>query len=188
MTETVDMEKIYKLYKQNIMLPPIEVTPESEEPSFLEQYQETVSQPLADITKASPETYKKVVPEMISGSTKGTVSGIGGVPGEIVGLASGILNVVMPYNVKGEKHDPNKSVGEKFSEGYAAVPLKISDIRDGLTQAGWKINEIENELNTEDLFTSLFEFVSPFGVSGKTIQSGVKAIKNKTTKNKAEEK
>tara|TARA_R110002020_G_C16312541_1_gene773986 strand:- start:3210 stop:3761 length:552 start_codon:yes stop_codon:yes gene_type:complete len=183
MTERVDMEKIYRQYKQTIMLPPTEVKPE-EEPSFLEQYQETISKPLAEITKASPEAYKESVPQMISGSGKGTVSGIGGLPGEAVGLASGILNMIAPVDYKGEEHDPNKSVGERFEEGYNAVPFKISDINDGLTQAGWKTDELG------DLFTGVAEFVSPFAATTKGLKTGAEVIKKgaKAIKNKGKSK
>ena len=92
--------------------------------------------------------------------------------------------MIAPVDYKGEEHDPNKSVGERFEEGYNAVPFKISDINDGLTQAGWKTDELG------DLFTGVAEFVSPFAATTKGLKTGAEVIKKgaKAIKNKGKSK
>ena len=95
---------------------------------------------------AMPEAFKEVVPEVASGSLKGLISGIGGTPGEVAGLLSGLMNTISPRNYKGEPHAEGMSIGDRFIQGYEAVPFKTEDIRDALTEAGLKI-EYLNEHN-----------------------------------------
>lgn len=168
MTDRVDMDAIYRQYKRDIMLPPIEVTPE-EEPSA---YEKAILQPLAATTKESPEAYGEAVPDILSGTAKGAISGVAGLPGELGGLVSGILNSVMPYDYNGKEQDPNKSMGERFAEGYDAVPGKIEDVREGLTAAGWKTDELGG------LFESIAEFVAPFGATKNTAKGAINVVKN----------
>lgn len=141
--------------------------------SKLKPEEMTASELLVASTKAMPEAYAEGVPKMISGGTKGLVSGIAGTPGELVGLASGILNAIMPMDYTGQEHDPEKSRLDRFIEGYEAVPIKTSDIREGLTKAGWKVDEIGEPLET------VMEFVGPGALTKETITKGIEVVGKK---------
>lgn len=131
----------------------------------------TPMETLVQSTKAMPEAYATVVPEALSAGAKGTVTGIAGLPGEFVGLASGIMNVVSPKNYKGETHDPNLSILDRFLQGYEAVPIRMKNVDEWLTQQGWEVGEIGEPIK------DLLEFIAGGSVTKESIKGTVSGVK-----------
>lgn len=120
---------------------------------------------------AMPEAFKEVVPEVASGSLKGLISGIGGTPGEVAGLLSGLMNTISPRNYKGEPHEEGMSIGDRFIQGYEAVPFKTEDIRDALTEAGWDVEGMGEP------FEFITEFIGPSKAVTGAAKAGVSKVK-----------
>lgn len=164
MTNQVDTDARFMEYEASkLMLPRIDITPDQMTPEEIQ----------LESTKAMPQAYVEGVPQMISGIGKGAVTGIGGTPGELVGLVSGLLNAISPKDYQGQPHDPNKDRLTRFIEGYDAVPGKMEDINKFLSEQGWDVEGLGEPLQ------DIMEFIAPGALTAKNIKRVVKSVKGK---------
>lgn len=96
------------------------------ERTFMESFMD-VQQQQVDITKATPEAMQEVGGAVAKGAIMGTL----GAPGDLIGLATGLLNMLTD--------DPaEKGNLMQFAEGYDAVPFTSEKVGEVLESLGWK--------------------------------------------------
>lgn len=158
-----DIEQLFiddAYIRKGIMVDPIVVSPK-EDPSFMDTYAAAVTEPLADVTKATPDAYKK----MAGATAKGGVQALG-TPMDIVGLLGGLLNMASP--------DPEgKGNLAQFEEIYGAIPFTSEDIKGMLEDAGWKYEEGPEQAA---------ELIGEVGPVTEVVAKGVKKIIKKKAK------
>jgi len=163
----IDTDARFLQYQASkIVLPEIEIEPEKTPIQDM-----TPMEMMVESTKAMPQAYQTAVPEAISGGAKGAITGVVGIPGEALGLISGLLNAISPKDYKGQPHNPDSSILERFVQGYEIVPGKMEDVDEWLTEKGWEVGEIGEPIK------DLMEFIAPAGVTKSTVSKTVKKIK-----------
>jgi len=131
---------------------PIKVTPEKE------KITDVTFAPEASI--GSPITAEEFkIKEPAEALAKGTIQGALGTPMDLVGLATGLLNMLTV--------DPEQKGNlEQFAEGYGAVPFTSEKIKTILEDMGWKAPE-----GTESA-----ELIGELIAPSKAISSGIKGV------------
>lgn len=125
--------------------------------SFIQNFMD-IQQQNVDITKATPEAYQ----QMAGAFTKGVVQGTLGLPADVVGLATGLMNMLTD--------DPEgKGNLQQFAEGYGTVPFTSEKISEFLTSLGWSYDE-ELTKGAE----LLGEVVAPGSVGTKATETAIK--------------
>ena len=96
------------------------------ERTFMESFMD-VQQQQVDIAKATPEAMQEVG----GAAAKGAIMGTLGAPGDLIGLATGLLNMLTD--------DPEEKGNlMQFAEGYDAVPFTSEKVGEVLESLGWK--------------------------------------------------
>ena len=96
------------------------------ERTFMESFMD-VQQQQVDIAKATPESMKEVGGALAKGAIMGTL----GAPGDLIGLATGLLNMLTV--------DPEEKGNlMQFAEGYDTVPFTSEKVGEVLESLGWK--------------------------------------------------
>lgn len=96
------------------------------ERTFMESFMD-VQQQQVDIAKATPEAMQEVGGAVAKGAIMGTL----GAPGDLIGLATGLLNMLTD--------DPEEKGNlMQFAEGYDAVPFTSEKVGEVLESLGWK--------------------------------------------------
>ena len=163
MAYNTDIDERYRQYKLNSALPseeeplfaePVTVTPEKED---------TIPQaPQMDIgAPVSAEEFKIKGPA--EAAAKGLVQGALGAPMDLVGLATGLLNMLTV--------DPEQKGNlEQFLEGYGAVPFTSEKVKQILEDLGWETPEGSESAEF------LGELVAPTKVISSAVKGGAKAL------------
>lgn len=101
------------------------IQPERER-KFMDAVME-VQQQNVEATKAMPEAMMETGGALLKGAIKGAV----GAPGDLIGLATGLMNMLTD--------DPEEKGNlMQFAEGYNAVPFTSEKVGEVLEQLGWK--------------------------------------------------
>jgi hypothetical protein len=159
----IDMDQRYKQFKLNSALPM------DEEPLFAPKVvvapekQESIPQaPQVDIAApVSAEEFK--IKEPAEAAAKGLVQGALGAPMDLVGLATGLLNMLTV--------DPEQKGNlQQFLEGYGAVPFTSEKVKQILEDLGWETPEGSEGAEF------LGEMVAPTKVISSAVKGGAKAL------------
>lgn len=178
MTQSIDQlfidDEIYNRYG---------IVPENGDPklypqTYFEQGPITQFDPAPELAYGSPITLEDVQkhkdPMEAVAFGKGVVQGTLGLPGDVVGLVSGLVNMIPTLDGKGWIQPEGKtwtesSLGEKFQAGMNAAPLKTEDISQFLDEGLKKVGIDLSQFKTAQ---TVGEVVAP----GKAIETGTKAV------------
>ena len=130
----IDMDQRYKQFKLNSALPMDEEPLFAPEVVVAPEKQESIPQaPQMDIgAPVSAEEFN--IKDTAQAAAKGLVQGALGAPMDLVGLATGLLNMLTV--------DPEQKGNlEQFLEGYGAVPFTSEKVRQILEDLGWQTPE-----------------------------------------------
>lgn len=165
-----DLDSHYLIYKKAqalgpIVTPTIDVSPEPQDKSALETFAGMAGVP------GQIEAEQKALAEVGGAAMKGLISaGIGTIP-DLVGLATGLLNMLSV--------DPEeKGNYQQFAEGFNTVPFTTDKINQILTNLGWK----EYEGDIPQVSQKGAEFVAPTKVAETVVKTGAKMLKKKKAK------
>lgn len=165
MAYNIDIDERYRQYKLNSALPseeeplfaePVVVTPEQED---------TLPQaPQMDIgAPVSAEEFK--IKEPAEAAAKGLVQGALGAPMDLIGLATGLLNMLTI--------DPEQKGNlQQFMEGYGAVPFTSEKVKQILEDLGWETPEGSEGAEF------IGEMVAPTKAASSLVKGGATVIKN----------
>lgn len=161
MAYNIDIDERYRQYKLNSALPsvdeplfaePVVVTPEATIP---QSPQMEIGAPV------SAEEFK--FKEPAEAAVKGLVQGALGAPMDLVGLATGLLNMLTV--------DPEQKGNlQQFMEGYGAVPFTSEKVREILEGLGWETPEGSEGAEF------LGEMVAPTKAISSAVKGGTKAL------------
>lgn len=163
MAYNTDIDERYRQYKLNSALPseeeplfaePITVTPDKED-TIPQAPQMEIGAPV------SAEEFK--IKDPLEAATKGLVQGALGAPMDLIGLATGLLNMLTV--------DPEQKGNlEQFLEGYGAVPFTSEKVKQILEDLGWETPEGSEPAEF------LGELVAPTKVISSAVKGGAKAL------------
>lgn len=127
--------------------------------SFMDTFM-SIQQQNVDVTKATPEAMQ----EMGGAFTKGVVQGTLGLPADLIGLATGVLNMATV--------DPDEKGNlQQFAEGYGTVPFTSEKIGEFLESLGWKYEGVAEGAELAG------EVVAPGGAGTTAVEKGVKGAR-----------
>lgn len=127
------------------------------ERTFMESFMD-VQQQQVDIAKATPEAMQEIGGAAVKGAIKGTL----GAPGDLIGLATGLLNMLTV--------DPEEKGNlVQFAEGFDTVPFTSEKVGEVLESLGWK--KYEGVAEGAEL---VGEIGAPVGTAETIIKKAVK--------------
>lgn len=163
MAYNIDIDERYRQYKLNSALPsvdeplfaePVVVTPETKG-TIPQAPQMEIGAPV------SAEEFK--IKEPAEAAVKGLVQGALGAPMDLIGLATGLLNMLTV--------DPEQKGNlQQFMEGYGAVPFTSEKVKQILEGLGWETPEGSEGAEF------LGEMVAPTKVISSAVKGGTKAL------------